>query len=306
MTWKAFQFYVVPICYLLVLLSGAESAVAEGSCNSPEYHQFDFWIGDWDVFDTSTHERSAHVRVEPILDGCALREQYEDLNGMRGESLSSYGPGTRKWQQTWLTNRGQLLIIHGARQGEQMKFTGAFQGGSGNDPLVRASWIPTQGEVRETASRSIDGGKNWTPWFDLTFRPRKERNAAVVDDREAVAALDSQYQEAVRKNDVVTMDRILGEHFILVSGTGKTFTKADLLTAARSKRAVYEHQEDSDRTVRLWGDTAIVTAKLWEKGTEDGRPFDQTLWFSDTYVRTAQGWRYVFGQASRPLPPASN
>ena len=31
-------------------------------------------------------------------------------------------------------------------------------------------------------------------------------------------------------------------------------------------------------------------------------PFDRTLWFSDTYVRTPAGWKHFFGQASLPLP----
>jgi ketosteroid isomerase-like protein len=52
----------------------------------------------------------------------------------------------------------------------------------------------------------------------------------------------------------------------------------------------------------VWGDTAVVTALLWTKGTADGKPFERELWFSDTYVRTKGGWRYVFGQASLPLP----
>jgi hypothetical protein len=38
------------------------------------------------------------------------------------------------------------------------------------------------------------------------------------------------------------------------------------------------------------------------KGTHDSKPFDRKLWFSDTYVRTKGGWRYVFGQASLALP----
>ena len=65
---------------------------------------------------------------------------------------------------------------------------------------------------------------------------------------------------------------------------------------------VYERQEDSAQTVRVGRDTAVVTAKLWEKGTEEEKRFDYTLWFSDTYVRTPAGWRYVFGQSSLPLP----
>ncbi len=122
------------------------------------------------------------------------------------------------------------------------------------------------------------------------------------DDQKAVAALDTQYQAAVKANDASTMDRILADDFILVEGDGTTVTKADLLKEAKSGRIIYEHQDGSEQTVRLWGDTAVVTAKLWGKGTDDGKPFQWVLWYSDTYVRGPNGWRYVFGQASLPLP----
>ena len=127
-------------------------------------------------------------------------------------------------------------------------------------------------------------------------------NASADDDQKAVAALDTQYQAAVEKNDAATMDRILADDFILVTGNGKAYSKADLLKEARTGKVFYEHQSDTEQTVRVWGNTAVVTAKLWEKGTQDGKPFDKTLWFSDTYVRTPTGWRYVFGQASLALP----
>jgi len=90
----------------------------------------------------------------------------------------------------------------------------------------------------------------------------------------------------------------------LVTGSGKIYSKADLLTETRSGRVHYERQDDTDQTVRVWGDTAVITARLSEKGTEDGKPFEYQVWFSDTYVRTPSGWRYVFGQASLPLPKA--
>ncbi len=134
---------------------------------------------------------------------------------------------------------------------------------------------------------------------------RHYAKASAAADRDALAALDTQYQTAVKKNDAATMDRILADDFTLVTGSGKTYSKADLLEEARSGAFVYEHQEDTAQTVRLWGDTAVVTAKLWEKGTKDGKPFDYTVWFSDTYVRTTTGWRYVFGQSSLPLPKSS-
>jgi ketosteroid isomerase-like protein len=127
-------------------------------------------------------------------------------------------------------------------------------------------------------------------------------NADTASDQKAVSALDAKYQAAVKVNDATTMDRILADDFVVVTGTGHTYSKADLLDMARTNRVHYEHQDESEQSVRVWGDTAVVTAKLWGKGLDKGQPFDWHVWFSDTYVRTPSGWRYVHGQASLPLP----
>lgn len=128
-----------------------------------------------------------------------------------------------------------------------------------------------------------------------------------AEDMRAVAALDTAYQAAVERNDAEAMAAILHEDMILVVGVGEVYTREDLLRWAREEEFIYERQveDEGTQTVRLYGDTAIVTARLWLKGTQRGRPFDQRLWFSDTYVRTPQGWRYAFGQASIALPPPS-
>ena len=125
---------------------------------------------------------------------------------------------------------------------------------------------------------------------------------AATDDQARLAALDAQYQKAVEGNDAKTMANILADDFVLVEGDGKRSTKADLLNDATGGTTHYEHQEDSERTVMVSGDTAIITAKLWAKGLEDGVNVDYTLWFSDVYIRTPKGWSYYFGQASLPLP----
>jgi ketosteroid isomerase-like protein len=130
-----------------------------------------------------------------------------------------------------------------------------------------------------------------------------------ADDRQTVAALDTAYQAAVERNDADAMAAILHEDMILVLGGGEVYTREDLLQWARERDLIYERQveDEGTQTVRLYGrDTAIVTARLWLKGVQHGRPFDRRLWFSDTYVRTPQGWRYVFGQASIALPPTED
>ena len=87
---------------------------------------------------------------------------------------------------------------------------------------------------------------------------------------------------------------------MLVLGSGKTATRADLLNEARAGKIQYEQQveDPGTQTVRMYGDTAIVTARLWLKYTYEGKSFERRLWFSDTYVRTPKGGGYVFGQAS--------
>jgi uncharacterized protein (TIGR02246 family) len=138
----------------------------------------------------------------------------------------------------------------------------------------------------------------------LSLGSSTDLNASSDEDTKSVAALDTKYQAAVKSNDAATMDQILADDFVLVNGLGKVSSKADLIESARKKEVTYERQDEESGTqkVRVWGDTAVVTALLWIKAVQAGKPIDYKLWFSDTYVRTSAGWRYVFGQASLPLP----
>ena len=138
----------------------------------------------------------------------------------------------------------------------------------------------------------------------LAFGAATDLNASSDEDAKTVAALDTKYQAAVKSNDAATMDQILADDFVLVTGRGKVFRKADLIESARKKEVTYERQDEEPGTqrVRVWGDTAVVSALLWIKALQGVKPVDYKLWFSDTYVRTPTGWRYVFGQASLPLP----
>ena len=128
--------------------------------------------------------------------------------------------------------------------------------------------------------------------------------ASPEDDRKAVAALDTEFQAAVKHHEAATIDRIQHPDMVLVLGDGRIFTKADHIAAARDQKIVYELQDEEPGTqaVRVHGDTAVVTALLRLKGTNGGAPFDRRVWFSDTYVRTPEGWKYFFGQASLSLP----
>ena len=161
---------VLPPAAGCIELARSRESPPNPRCSAAEYHQLDFWIGDWDAFDVGGAKVSAHVRVERTLQGCALREIYEGVDGEHGESLSAYDASRGVWQQSWFTNRGYMLTIEGHLTSDGLVLEGVEQTADGRT-LVRGIWRAVNGGVRETAVTSSDDGKKWKPWFDLMFRP---------------------------------------------------------------------------------------------------------------------------------------
>jgi hypothetical protein len=143
-----------------------------GRCTAPEYRQFDMWAGDWDVYDRDTPATpAARAHVDAVVGGCALREVYEQNDGLVGESYTFYDTSRKSWHHTWVTNKGQNLEIEGNPKGEAIVLQGMHRGGNAPDKTVRMSWQrEADGGVREWAESSTDGGASWKPMFDMVFR----------------------------------------------------------------------------------------------------------------------------------------
>jgi hypothetical protein len=152
--------------------SAATSASAH--CSVQEYHQLDFWIGDWDTFDADALDKPsiARARVEPIAQGCAIHELYEQADGLIGDSILSYDPVRRQWQQTWVTNRGSLMVLWGTFKDGALILEGEAHLRDGRSVMQRITWKAQDDGVRESAVMSNDGGKTWTAAFDVLFRKR--------------------------------------------------------------------------------------------------------------------------------------
>jgi len=169
----------------------------------------------------------------------------------------------------------------------------------------RMATPPSEQHVRQPDTRSTTVSKptrSDDSLRSLSVPPVELPKPPRTVDAETVAKLDTLYQSAVKANDVAIMDEILADDFVLLTDRGASLTKADLIKEAQEKRTIYEYYEVEEGTqkVRIWRDTAVVTALLRIKGTTDQNPFDYKVWFSETYVRTPTGWRYVFGQALKP------
>jgi hypothetical protein len=166
---------LIAVAALIALFVGPSCAHAaqpdSSHCDTPAYHQFDFWLGDWDTFDVGIREPSqARNRVTRTLGGCVVHERYTGSNRLIGESFSIYDATRKVWHQTWVTNRGHLLVVEGGMHDGRMLLKGRDRGADGKPVDIRVSWWPVADGVRERSVTSDDGGKTWKTQFDIVFR----------------------------------------------------------------------------------------------------------------------------------------
>ena len=169
----------------IALISGV-SAVAGAAADTPpsarcsaiEYRQFDFWIGDWDTFEAEdvNGPSIARAQITPLVNGCALHERYEQSDGLVGDSILSFDPVRRQWQQTWVTNRGAIMVLWGGLRGGALVLEGEVHLHDGATVLKRITWRAEGDAVRESAVLSRDGGAHWEPAFDVLFRRHEARS----------------------------------------------------------------------------------------------------------------------------------
>ena len=142
-------------------------------CSAPEYHQFDFWVGDWEVT-TPAGKPAGTNRVTRPLGQCVLQEHWKGAGGMSGESYSIYDRVGGHWHQTWVDDRGTLLTLDGGLVGRDMVLTGPARLLAGKPTLDRITWSPRSvDEVHQVWEQSTDGGGTWTVAFHGVYRPRR-------------------------------------------------------------------------------------------------------------------------------------
>lgn len=147
------------------------------NCTSAEHRQFDFWIGDWEVFQTAKpDEKVGGSLIEPVYFGCGLRETWLPFTAINGGSLNSYDPRAKRWRQTWIDAQNARVDFEGGMQDGSMVLTGLWRGlrRDGGDALMRMTYTPLpQGRVRQRGETSVDGGQIWEASFDFTYRPAR-------------------------------------------------------------------------------------------------------------------------------------
>ena len=159
-------------CGLLAV--GSSALVAQGSppCADEKSRQFDFWIGEWEVF--AGEDLAGHNSIQPILDGCVLQESWRGSRGSAGSSFNFYNPRSGRWQQFWVWRNGTTLELEGQLEDGNMILSGTTVGEDGKTVHHRVAWYDNpEGTVRQWWETSNDGGATWETAFDGLYRKKK-------------------------------------------------------------------------------------------------------------------------------------
>jgi hypothetical protein len=154
-----------------VLLMTLATAVTAPACGDAT-HQFDFWLGEWDVRgnDAAADAQGSNTIVR--VDGCALLEAWVGAKGTTGHSLNVFDATDGKWHQFWVDSSGSVLRLAGGLVGDEMVMTGVAPSASGAAQQQRITWTPrADGSVRQHWETS-DDGRSWTTAFDGIYRHR--------------------------------------------------------------------------------------------------------------------------------------
>lgn len=140
----------------------------------PNAHAFDFWIGEWDVFVGGRLVGSN--RIEPILNHCALSEEWASASGGFGKSYNYYDTGTRTWNQIWISDSGTFVEFEGEARDGGIFYTAQTTNPADGSVTEHKLYFTVfeNGDVRQVWEQSTDSGETWASVWDSRY-VRKEK-----------------------------------------------------------------------------------------------------------------------------------
>ncbi len=136
--------------------------------------EFDFWIGEWDVYQNGTNILVGYSLVQKIAGECALLENWTALSGTgMGKSLNYYDPVAASWEQDWIgSTGGPQRFVNGVYKDSSMRFTyeNITNGKKTTGNFIFYNLGP--GKVRQYQDSSEDG-KTFTVMYDFIYIRKK-------------------------------------------------------------------------------------------------------------------------------------
>jgi hypothetical protein len=159
----------VPAALLLALAGAglsAQNAPPTFGCPGPEFRQFDFWVGQWEVTVQGNPAGTNIITREE--QGCLIHEHWTGAKGGTGQSFNFFDASTRQWNRSQSTPSS--LRLSGTFADNQMRLTGVAPGPDGKPQQQRLTFFKNaDGTVRQLWETSSDGS-SWQVAFDGLYR----------------------------------------------------------------------------------------------------------------------------------------
>ena len=141
-----------------------------------ESRQFDFWIGEWDVFVGG--QQAGTNTIERMLGGCTLLENWTNAGGREGKSFNWVDRASfrdARWRQLWVDDSGNTLDYYGGRYiDDAMRFEGHTFTPQGDSIPQKLTFHNVHADtVRQVFEQSNDGGATWVVTFDGLYIRRR-------------------------------------------------------------------------------------------------------------------------------------
>lgn len=159
----------------ILWLMGCINLVAQNTncnCCSENHKAFNFWIGEWNVVNSSNGTPAGTSIIKREEDGCVIRENWTSVAtaGYTGTSINYYNAQTQEWEQLWVDNTGASLKLKGNRVDNQMILISEPFKKDGNTFRNRITWTKNEdGTVRQLWEVLQEGGENVVA-FDGLYR----------------------------------------------------------------------------------------------------------------------------------------
>lgn len=132
------------IFFTVVLMTAWQWLFAQDSCNccTEVRQQFDFWVGEWNVYDTLDNQIGEN-NIEKLVSDCVLSENWRGASGGVGRSFSYFNPSDSTWNQLWIDGSGSNLVLKGESvNGRMILQSDLLQGQRIDWYRNRISWVP--------------------------------------------------------------------------------------------------------------------------------------------------------------------
>ena len=134
------------------------------------FSDFDFWVGEWEVFDSSTGAKVGEDTIQKIESGCMLLEHWRGVSGSTGTSLTYYNPVTREWRQVWVSEDRFSIDIVGNIRGDSMLLEGSIYNFAGAVWDFRGNWTPRpDGSVHKFLEQFNHDSNEWDTWLNFYY-----------------------------------------------------------------------------------------------------------------------------------------